>query len=131
MEIVAIIFLILFVIFVKFIWSIVSTISSESQKWKKIGEEEAQRKSRKLDNLKKIKGLESREPDESYSEEELELFEDYFSILKNQYPELEYEYECMYVYGGDQYYVTVHNVSAQLSKEIGEWEYENLPEKRV
>ena len=128
MEIVVLIFLILFVIFVKFIWS----ISSESQKWKKIGEEEAQQKSKKIDNLKKIKGLESRAPNDSYSEEELELFEDYFGILKNQYPELEYEYECMYdYYGGDKYYVTVHNVSAQLSKEIGEWEYENLPEKRV
>ena len=125
MEILIVVVIILaigFIFFARF----VSALFSTSEEWKEKSEQD---NSRRLSNFTKIKGLESKTFHEACSFEELDLFEDYFDGLKNKYPELDYEYEYTYYEWGEQYWVTIHNVSNKLSKEIEEWGYINISDK--
>ena len=125
MEFLVVVVIVLTIGFIFFARFILASLAA-SEEWK---EKTEQDNSRRLSNFTKIKGLESAEFYEACSFEELELFEEYFDGLKIKYPELDYEYEYTYYEWGEEYWVTVHNVSNQLSKEIEEWGYNNISEK--
>lgn len=124
---VLIVVLILIVALVSYFLKFIFGLFNASEEWK---EQVIQDNSKILDNSKKIADLEVHQFDEPFTLEEYDLFTEYFKILKKRHPLMEYE-DRFYAYGStdEEYYVTVYNVPKQVTKELEEWEYQNISEK--